>query len=173
MARRRATKRKTPRRRNSKTLNALNVTQTYLQTAILTRAAFNVNPLEFVTGQQTITGSKYGQVGTGPGNVPIYGSTPTTTTGYVPVLNGSAITLPELFGAGDKVGFGATGGWGGGTPMEAIKNNIALNGGYFKPIMQTVYLNVGFAVGKRVFSKQLGLVRQGLKLGGLSGMVKV
>ena len=114
-----------------------------------------------------------GQVGTGPGNVPIYGSTPTEFTGYLPIINGSAITLPELFGAGDKVGFGGTGGWGGGTPMEAIKNNIALNGGYFKPIMQTVYLNVGFAVGKRVFSKQLGLVRQGLKLGGLSGMVKV
>jgi hypothetical protein len=173
MARRRATKRKTPRRRNSKTLNALNVTQTYLQTAILTRAAFNVNPIEFVTGQQSLTSSKSVKVPLGTTGYYSTQMVDTTTSGYQPLLNGSAITLPELFGAGDKVGFGATGGWGGGTPMEAIKNNIALNGGYFKPIMQTVYLNVGFAVGKRVFSKQLGLVRQGLKLGGLSGMVKV
>mgnify|MGYP003635415884 FL=1 len=172
MARRRATKRKTPRRRST-SLNLVNTAQTYLQTAIITRAAFNVNPIEFVTGQQSITGTKTTQVPVGNTGYS-YGVTTTgTTTGYQPLLNGSAITLPELFGAGDKVGFGATGGWADGSPMEAVRANIMLNGGYFKPIYQTVVLNAGFAIGKKVFSKQLGLVRKGLKLGGLAGMVKV
>ena len=168
MARRRATKRKTPRRRST-SLNLVNTAQTYLQTSIITRAAFNVNPIEFVTGQQTLTSTTTKPFGTTGYTYDVT----STNTGYQPLLNGSAITLPELFGAGDKVGFGATGGWANGTPMEAVKANIMLNGGYFKPIMQTVVLNAGFAVGKKVFSKQLGLVRKGLKLGGLAGMVKV
>jgi len=170
MARRRATKRKTPRRRNSKTLNVVNVAQTYLQTAIITQAAFNVNPIEFVTGQQTLdktTGSYNRTTGE------ITYST-SQVTGYQPLLNGSAITLPELFGANrGGLEIKAGGMWAGGTPMEAVRNNIRLNGGIFKPMYQTVVLNASFAIGKRIFSKQLGLVRQGLKLGGLSGMVKV
>ena len=170
MARRRATKRKTPRRRST-SLNLVNTAQTYLQTAIITRAAFNVNPIEFVTGQQTLTSTTRKQIG--GANSPYYVTSTDTNTGYQPLLNGSAITLPELFGAGDSVGFGASGGWADGTAMEAVRANIILNGGYFKPIYQTVVLNAGFAVGKKVFSKQLGLVRKGLKLGGPAGMVKV
>lgn len=172
MARRRATKRKTTRRRST-SLNLVNTAQTYLQTAIITRAAFNVNPIEFVTGQQSLTSSKSVKVPLGTTGYYSTQMVDTTTSGYQPLLNGSAITLPELFGAGDKVGFGATGGWADGTAMEAVRANIMLNGGYFKPIYQTVVLNAGFAVGKKVFSKQLGLVRKGLKLGGLAGMVKV
>ena len=168
MARRRTTK---PKRRTkrSTSLNIVNAAQTYLQTAIVTQAAFRTNPLEFLTGQQSMTTTKRMEVG----NTGYFYNQSSTSIGYTPVANGSAMTLPELFGAGDSVGFGGTGGWAGGTPMEAIKENIMLNGGYFKPIYQTVVLNASFAIGKRVFAKQLGLVRKGLKLGGLDGMVKV
>jgi len=169
MARRRTTKPKR-RSRRSTSLNIVNAAQTYLQTSIITRAAFNTSPIEFVTGQQTldITKATYNRT-TGAMNY-----STSAVTGYQPLANGSAITLPELFGM-DRGGLevGAGGYWAQGSPMEAVKANIMLNGGYFKPIYQTVVLNAGFAIGKKVFSKQLGLVRKGLKLGGLSGMVKV
>lgn len=169
MARRRNTRKRTTRRRST-SLNIVNVAQTYLQTQIVTQAAFNVNPIEFVTGQQTLdrtTGKRDATTG-------VVSYSTSQVTGYQPLMNGSAITLPELFGV-DRSGLSVSAGgyWAGGSPMEAIKNNIMLNGGYFKPIYQTAILNASFAVGKRVFSKQLGLVRKGLKLGGLSGMVKV
>jgi hypothetical protein len=156
------------RRRRSTALNVVNAAQTYLQTAIVTRAAFNVSPIEFLTGQQEFT-KQTSSINPVSG-VKQYMTT--TSTGYFPNTNGTQITLPELFGldsASDgTVPFGGSGGF-----MPSVRANIQLNGGYVKPIMQTVVLNAGFAVGKRVFSKQLGLVRKGLKLGGLDKLVKV
>ena len=61
MARRRASKKKTTRRKPK--FNALNAAQTYLQTAIVTQSAFNVSPIEFVTGYQSITRNKYNSSG--------------------------------------------------------------------------------------------------------------
>ena len=148
----------------------VDVAQTYLQTAIVTRAAFNTNPLEFVTGMQTIgattrtesrefgsTGVFYDQTV----NVPAF-------TGYAPILNGTALTLPELLGFDSErgeVSFGSGG-------IEAIKANIALNGGIMKPIVQTIGLNVGFAVGKRLFSKQRTLMNKAAKFANVGSMVK-
>jgi len=171
MARRRASKKKTTRRRKPK-FNALNAAQTYLQTAIITQAAFRVTPIEFVTGRQSITTVKQNQLGQTTGI--------STSTGYQPVVNGSAITLPELFGMDKDNGFAINvGGYsqfgnGGFKAMgEAVRKNIELNGGYMKPIVQTAVLNIGFTVGKKLFRKQLSGVRKGLKMSGLSKDVTV
>ena len=105
------------------------------------------------------------------GNLDFYTTRTTTTpsmTGYFPIANGTALTLPELLGfdtAAGTVNFGSGG-------MEAIRANIALNGGLFKPVMQTVGLNIGFAIGKKVFSKQRSLLNKGAKMAGFSSMVK-
>lgn len=98
-----------------------------------------------------------------------------TTTGYQPVMNGTAFTLPELLGLNTKAGTEISLGGAGysGTAMEAIKDNIALNGGIITPIVQTAVLNIGFVAGKALMRKQLGIARKGLKMAGLNGMVKV
>jgi len=169
MARRRASKKKTTRRRPK--FNALNAAQTYLQTAIITQAAFQVNPIEFVTGSQTLTRAKVNQFGQTTGI--------TTSTGYQPIGNGTAITLPELFGRDTALGSVNAGGYsiygnGGLEAMtQAVRENIRLNGGYMKPIVQTAMLNIGFTVGKKVFRKQLSGVRKGLKMAGLNKDVTV
>jgi len=169
MARRKS--RKTPTRRRSRGFNLVDATQTYLQTAIVTRSAFNTNPIEFVTGMQSIGATtrvesvEFGSTGH------FYDQTVTIPSqrGYLPIANGTALTLPELLGfdnaAGDAVPFGSGG-------MQAIRANIALNGGLIKPLMQTVGLNVGFAVGKRLFSKQRALLNKGAKMSGLASMVR-
>ena len=166
MARRKSTKK--PRRSRRSSVNIVNAAQTYLQTAIITRAAFNTNPLEFVTGQQFIAGGSTTERVT-VGNLS-YNQTKTTADrfGYDPIGNGTALTLPELMGfdaGAQSVAFGSGG-------MDAIKANIALNGGIVTPIMQTIGLNVGFEVGKRLFSKQRSLLNRGAKVAGLSSMVK-
>ena len=166
MARRKA--KKTPRRRN-RSINVVNAAQTYLQTAILTRAAFNTNPLEFVTGQQYFA-ARTEIVPTKVGNL-TYNQTVTTPAGfgYNPIGNGTALTLPELMGfdspTGQSVSFGSGG-------MEAIKANIALNGGIVTPIVQTVGLNLGFAVAKKLLGRQRSLLNRGAKMAGFSSMVK-
>jgi len=169
MARRKS--RKTPTRRARRGFNLVDATQTYLQTAIVTRAAFNTNPIEFVTGMQNIAGTtttervEFGTSGY------MYDQTTTTADqrGYLPIMNGTALTLPELLGfdnaAGDSVPFGSGG-------LTAVRANIALNGGIIKPLMQTIGLNVGFAIGKRVFTKQRALLNKGAKMSGLASMVR-
>lgn len=169
MARRRPSKKRTTRRRPK--FNVLNAAQTYLQTAIITQAAFQVSPIEFVTGNQTLNRVKVNQYGQTTGV--------STTTGYQPVGNGTAITLPELFGRDTTLGTINAGGYsiygnGGLEAMtQAVRENIRLNGGYMKPIVQTAVLNIGFTVGKKVFRKQLSGVRKGLKMAGLSKDVAV
>lgn len=169
MARRRASKKKTTRRRPK--FNALNAAQTYLQTAIVTQAAFRVTPIEFITGNQSITRDKYDRSGA------IIGQS--TTLGYQPVANGTAITLPELFGkdmTGKEIfagGYSIYGNGGLAAMSEAVRENVRLNGGLMKPIVQTAVLNIGFTVGKKVFRKQLSGVRKGLKMAGLSKDVTV
>ena len=171
MARRKSRKASKPRRSKAKgAINVLNVAQTYLQTAIITRAAFRTNPYEFITGQQTLTSYAMKYVNGG------WVNTSSTSTGYGPVDNGSAITLPELFGRdgpNNVVAFGGNTGVAGETAWDAIKQNIELNGGWITPIAQTAVLNIGFTVGKKVLRKQLGLTRKALKMANLDGMVKV
>jgi len=170
MARRKSRKATKTRRPNSKAINVLNVAQTYMQTAILTRAAFRTTPLEFFTGQQSIT-SEIWKASPSGGR---YLAGTKTTTGYMPITNGTQLTLPELLGMNTAQGLEVPlGGSGHTTTMGAIKDNIALNGGIFQPIAQTVILNVGFTLGKKLLSKQISLTRKGLKMANLDRMVKV
>jgi len=172
MARRKSSK-KTTKRSRRPAFNLVNAAQSYAQTAIITRAAFNTNPVEFLTGQQFMAATS----GT---NTVEFGSTGYTyeqayTTpasfGYSPIGNGTALTLPELLGFDSSerptgvVKFGSGG-------MEAIRANIALNGGLFKPVMQTIGLNLGFAIGKKVFSKQRTMLNRGAKMSGFGTMIK-
>jgi len=175
MAAKRGKGKSTSRNRRSPALNVVNLAQTYLQTAIVTQAAFRTTPYEFFTGQQTQTRFKYVQntfqQGGGTHRVDY------DVTGYMPMGNGTQLTLPELFGrdAIDEHGrdVSVSAGGGPGPFWESMKANIELNGGWVKPVMQTVVLNVGFTVGKRVFKNQLGIVRKGLKMAKLDRMVKV
>ena len=149
-----------PRTRRAGSVNLVNAAQAFAQTAIITRAAFNTNPIEFLTGQQQMMGFRR------EGSEEVSYS----VQGYFPNSNGTQLTLPELLGfdggeSEGSVSFGSGG-------MESIRANIALNGGLFKPVMQTVGLNIGFAIGKKVFSKQRSLMNKGAKLAGLSSMVK-
>jgi len=170
MARRRA-KAKRPSQRKS-AFNLVNAAQTYINTGIITQAAFRVNPIQFFTGQQTLTSTKQMTVGnTGYS----YGQT-TSTTGYQPLANGSMMTLPELLGfdtsSGDSVPFGGPSLMGV-SPMDQIRSNIAMNGGLARVATQTVLVNVGFAVGKKLLSRQRRGINKVLKMGGLRKDVMV
>ena len=163
---RRKSKRKTTRRSSKTGVNVLTLAQTYLQTAIITQAAFRTNPYEFFTGQQTVQNWKPSPYGTG--NIATG-----YTTGYMPLTNGTQLTLPEILGFNDASGAVVAVGGGPSMFMDSVKDNLALNGGIIKPIMQTAVLNIGFTVGKKLMRKQLGLVRKGIKVAGMKGVVSV
>ena len=55
----------------------------------------------------------------------------------------------------------------------AVKENIRLNGGLMVPVIQTVGVNVGFAVAKKLLAKQRRVVNKGLKVAGLRKDVMV
>jgi len=149
----------------------MNAAQTYANTAILTRAAFRLNPIQFATGQQSITRVVQKTTSTGQKY-----SSSVTQTGYLPELNGTQLSLPELLGFdkgdGTVVPFGGSQVMGM-TTMEQIKENIRLNGGLAVPLIQTIGVNVGFAVAKKLLSKQRRGINKGLKMAGLRKDVMV
>ena len=161
MARRKSTRRTTRRSSTRGSVNVVDLAQTYLQTGIITRAAFGTNPIEFFTGQQTISGLR---------STPQGGMESYAVSGYFPNSNMNQLTLPELLGfdGGQSEGAVALGSGG----MDAIKANIQANGGIMKPIVQTAVLNVGFAVGKKMFGKQRRLMNKVSKASGMSKLVR-
>jgi len=167
MARRR-TKAKAKRSRKP-AFNLMNAAQTYLNTAIITRAAFRVTPIEFFTGTTADTVTENWKTNPSGGR---YLAGTTTTSGYQPIANGTQLTLLEILGrdspSGAVVPFG-----GHGVFMDNVKENIKLNGGLINPIIQTVGVNVGFAVAKKLLSKQRRVVNKGLKMAGLRKDVMV
>ena len=170
MAAKRGKGKSTSRNRRSPALNVVNLAQTYLQTAIVTQAAFRTTPYEFFTGQQTVSQNIWKTNQATGGN---YLAGTRDVTGYMPIGNGTQLTLPELFGRNQADGTAISAGGAPGPFWDSMKTNIELNGGWVKPVMQTVVLNVGFTVGKRVFKNQLGIVRKGLKMAKLDRLVKV
>lgn len=162
MARRKSTRRSSPRRSSTRgAVNVVDLAQTYLQTGIITRAAFGTNPIEFFTGQQTMSGLR---------STPQGGMESYSVTGYFPNSNMSQLTLPELLGLDGGQSEGAVAFGSGG--MDAIRSNIQANGGIMKPIVQTAVLNIGFAVGKKMFGKQRRLMNKASKLSGMNRLVK-
>ena len=170
MAAKRGKGKSAPRSRRSPALNVVNLAQTYLQTAIITQSAFRTTPYEFFTGQQTKT-LQIWKTNASTGGAYLAGTR--DVTGYMPIGNGTQLTLPELFGRDDPNGAAVAAGGGPGEFWDSVKTNIELSGGWVKPVIQTAVLNVGFTVGKRVFKNQLGIVRKGLKMAKLDRMVKV
>ena len=172
MARRRS-KAKTQRRKKQ-AVNLLSIAQTYANTAIITRAAFRTNPIEFLTGNQTLTATTYKTIGG------VRTATGTRTTeGYQPIHNGTALTLPEIFGRnynGKEIlagGYSIHGNGGTSAFMEAVKENISLNGGYLVPVVQTIGVNAGFMIAKKLLSKQRRVINKGFKMAGLRSDVMV
>jgi len=162
MARRKSRKSRSTRRRSSG-VNVVNLAQTYLQTSIITQAAFRATPIQFLTGSTTQTTTQ--KVGSN------YGVTyDVTTTGYQPIADGTVLTLPELMGFDAPDGTSIP--FGGKDSMNAIRANIAANGGIAKPLVQTLLLNGGFAVGKKMFSRQRSLLNKAAKMSGLNSMVR-
>lgn len=164
MARRKSRKSRPSRRRTSG-LNVVNAAQTYLQTAIVTQAAFRTTPIEFVTGVTSVNRTKKAS--------PNLTYTITENlVGYQPALDGSMITLPELLGIDSTGKDGVAVPFGGLNTMANIRSNIIANGGYAKPIVQTILLNGGFAIGRKVFSRQRSLLNKAAKMSGLNSMVR-
>lgn len=164
MARRKSRKSRSTRRRSSG-VNVVNAAQTYLQTAIVTQAAFRTTPIEFLTGVTSVSRTRKAS--------PNLTYTVTENlVGYQPALDGSMITLPELMGFDTTGKDGVVVPFGGLNTAANIKSNIIANGGYMKPIVQTIVLNGGFAIGRKVFSRQRSLLNKAAKMSGLNSMVK-
>ena len=163
--------RKKPTGKKKVAFNLLTAAQTYANTHILTMAAFRVNPITFFTGQETLSGTTTKKLQSGQTITQNY-----SVTGYLPELNGTRLTLPELMGFDKKDGtvvpFGGSQ-VGGMTTMEQIRKNIELNGGYTVPLIQTIGVNVGFTVAKRLLSKQRRGINKALKVAGLRKDVMV
>jgi hypothetical protein len=158
MARRRM-RRKTQRRRSRSGFNLVNALELYVQTDVITRNVMGTNPFTALTGMEQFNK----QVGTGTGSkgqmVPMYSSQP--SYGYNP--SGASVTLPELAGLGS-----ATVGQG----IDTIKANFQAN--LFPMLIQSIGVRAGFAIGKKLMSKQRSFINNKmLKPLGLKSVVTV
>jgi len=156
MARRRM-KRKT-RRRSKSGFNIVNALELYAQTSILTQNIMGTNPFTALTGLES------NRVKAGP----IAGQ-----LSYNP--NFSSVTLPELLGLDKTVPAGMSGqsqvvpfGQG----LDTIKQNFQSN--LFPMIVQSIGVRAGFAIGKKLMSRQRSFINNKvLKPMGLKSVVTV
>ena len=126
-----------PRRKKSKSrrrrftgLNVLKAAEAYALTNVWTEAAFNANPIEFLTG--------FAHPRTGA---------------YAPGTDGGEIiTLPELLGAGPG-GFGGNYGAYATGFTDAVSKNIAGNGTVLEGLAQTALKSAGISIGFRLASR--------------------
>lgn len=169
MARRRM-KRKT-RRRAKSGFNIVNALELYAQTAVITRNVMGTNPFTALTGMESYTASeqrqytnqKTGQLG--------YYETQVDAFGYNP--SGTSVTLPELLGLDKRTSIGTVNtsvpfGQG----LDVMKANLQAN--LFPLIIQSVGVRAGFAIGKKLMSKQRSFINNKvLKPIGLKSVVTV
>jgi len=152
---RRKSKRKSPSRRRS-AFNIVNAAELYMQTAVITHNVMGTNPFTALTGME------YGQTGISGGNAMGKGGTAIMGYGYMP--QAASVTVPELLGVGDKVPFGQ------GTAV--MKANLQAN--LMPMLIQTIGVRAGFAIGKRLMSKQRSFINNNvLKPIGLARTVRV
>ncbi len=155
MARRKS--KKTRRRRSSK-FNIVNALELYVQTDVLTRNIMGTNPFTALTGMES------NRVKAGP----VAGQ-----LGYYPQFN--SVTLPELLGLDKTVPAGVSGQSSRvefGQGFSTMKANFSSN--LFPMIVQTIGVRAGFAIGKRLLSKQRSFINNKVfKAVGLKGMVSV
>ncbi len=155
MARRKSKK---ARRRRSSKFNIVNALELYVQTDVLTRNIMGTNPFTALTGMES------NRIKSGP----VAGS-----IGYNPQF--TSVTLPELLGLDKTVPAGVSGtsyrvGFGQG--FDTMKTNFSAN--LFPMVVQTIGVRAGFAIGKRLLSKQRSFINNKVfKAVGLKGMVSV
>jgi len=150
---RRKSRRKPKTRRQKRGINLVNTAELYMQTAVLTQGLGNCNPLTFLTGfemGQTMYGGK--------------GGTSLTSLGYFPMAN--SVTIPELLGLDKSAGTytnpagissssqGAIVPFGQG--VQTLKDNARNNA--VQMMVQSIGVRAGFAIGKRIFSKQRSFI---------------
>ena len=155
MARRRM-KRKTRRRARSG-FNLVNALELYVQTDVITRNVMGTNPFTALTGMESFDKSVRGT--NSKTGAPMYAMQ--QTYGYNP--SGASVTLPELAGLGS-----ATVGQG----IDTIKANFQAN--LFPMLIQSIGVRAGFAIGKKLMSKQRSFINNKmLKPLGLKSVVTV
>ena len=159
MARRRM-KRKT-RRRSKSGFNLVNALELYVQTDVITRNVMGTNPFTALTGMESIQGSKTMSGTNQKTGQPFSYQVATTSYGYNP--SAASVTLPELAGLGS-----ATVGQG----IDTIKANFQAN--LFPMLIQSIGVRAGFAIGKKLMSKQRSFINNKmLKPLGLKSVVTV
>ena len=148
MARRRKSRKaRTTRRKTG--INLVNTAELYMQTAVLTQGLGNCNPLTFLTGLEYGT-TVYGAGKTGVG---------VDSLGYFP--SAQSVTIPELLGLDKMAGSysrsgvnmasqGAMVPFGQG--VQTLKDNARANA--IQMMVQSIGVRAGFAIGKKLFSKQ-------------------
>ena len=143
-------KRKTSRRRFTG-INVLKAAEAYALTSIWTEAAFNVNPVEFLTG--TVAGK------------------------YNPGADGSSvITLPELFGAGPGGfggNYGATSPGGKGGFLGQVEHNLGGLEGIAMTAVKSAITSGGFRLVSRLTRKPRSMFNSQLRMLGVGDMVRV
>lgn len=167
MARRKGSRKKTRRSRKS-AFNLVNAAELYMQTAVITHNVMGTNPFTALTGME------YGQtMFSNTGMRKQYG---VNSLGYFP--SAASVTLPELLGldksaqAGNQ-GYSSSGAvvpFGQGT--QVMKANLQAN--LMPMLIQTIGVRAGFAIGKRLMSKQRSFINNKvLKPIGLAKAVRV
>jgi len=154
MARRKGSRKKTTRRRKKRGINLVNTAELYMQTAVLTNGIMGCNPLT------ALTGLEMGSNVFASGRSQVYGQ---STLGYFP--SSSTVTLPELLGldkgsqmykgAGSNQLQGFTSASVSvpfGQGIQTIKDNARNNA--VQMMIQSIGVRAGFAIGKKLFSKQ-------------------
>lgn len=111
-----------------------------MQTAVITNNVMGTNPFTALTGME------YGQTGMTGGNSMGKGGTAIMGYGYMP--SNASVTVPELLGAGTSVPFGQ------GT--DIMKANFKAN--LVPMLIQTIGVRAGFAIGKKLMSKQRNFI---------------
>ena len=161
MARRKSRK-KTRQRRSKRGFNIVNALELYVQTDVITRNVMGTNPFTALTGMESYTS------GGGKG----FGSTPVTTQiGYYP--QGSSVTLPELLGMDKMTSIGTVNrSVSVGQGLDTMKANFQAN--LFPMLIQSIGVRAGFAIGKKLMSKQRSFINNKvLKPIGLKSVVTV
>lgn len=154
---RRKMRRKT-RRRSKSGFNLVNALELYVQTDVITRNVMGTNPFTALTGMEAF--DKNNVKGT-TSRTGMQQYSPSPSYGYNP--SGPSVTLPELAGLGS-----ATVGQG----IDTIKANFQAN--LFPMLIQSIGVRAGFAIGKKLMSKQRSFINNKmLKPLGLKSVVTV
>ena len=159
---RRKSRRKTRQRRSKRGFNIVNALELYVQTDVITRNVMGTNPFTALTGMEQYT------TGGGKG----FGAQPVTTQiGYYP--QGASVTLPELLGFDKMTSAGSVNrSVSIGQGLDTMKANFQAN--LFPMLIQSIGVRAGFAIGKKLMSKQRSFINNKvLKPIGLKSVVTV